>query len=229
MRLLAVDTTTARGSVALLDDEAVAGEVRSTSTEGHSRWLLPATESLLASQRWRLEDLGAFAVTLGPGSFTGLRVGIATVQGLALGTGKPCVGAIALDVLASLASGQRGPVVPLMDAWRDEVYARVYEDGRPTGEPFSCSVEGLRGRIDPRATLLGDGTLRYGDRLRAALPEAHLLDADLFLAVPLGRLALRTVRTGGATGPEALKPLYVRDADIRPASVPSGPPVRRRP
>jgi tRNA threonylcarbamoyladenosine biosynthesis protein TsaB len=229
MRLLAVDTTTARGSLALLDEETVAGEVRTTEAEGHSRWLLPALESLLASRRWRLEDLAGFAVTVGPGSFTGLRVGIATVQGLALGAAKPCVGVIALDVLASLASDQRGPVVALMDAWRDEVYARVYEDGRPTGEPFSCPVAGLRGRVDPRATLLGDGALRYGERLRAALPEARFLQADLFLAVPLGRLALGALRVGGGTGPEVLKPLYVRDVDIRPAMGPSAADVRRKP
>jgi tRNA threonylcarbamoyladenosine biosynthesis protein TsaB len=227
MRLLAVDTTTAHGSLALLDEETVAGEVRTTSTEGHSRWLVPALESLLTAQGWRLDDLTGLAVTVGPGSFTGLRVGIATVQGLALATKKPCVGVIALDALASRAAGQRGQVVALMDAWRDEVYARIYEDGRPRGEPFACPVEGIRGRVDPRATLLGDGTLRYAERLRAALPEAQILETDLFLAVPLGRLALGALRRGEGAGPEALKPLYVRDVDIRPAVSPSGRPEVR--
>jgi tRNA threonylcarbamoyladenosine biosynthesis protein TsaB len=221
MRLLAVDTTTAHGSLALLDDETVAGEVRTTSTEGHSRWLLPALESLLASRGWRLGDLTGFAVTVGPGSFTGLRVGIATVQGLALGTKKPCVGVTALDVLASRAAGRSGQVVALMDAWRDEVYARIYESGHPTGEPFACPVDRIRGRVDPRATLLGDATVRYAERLRAALPEAEILETDLFLAVPLGRLALGAFRREEGVGPEALKPLYVRDVDIRPAASPS--------
>ena len=161
MKVLALDTTTARGSVALLVDGQVAGEVRTVTADGHSRWLLPAVEQLLLQHGFRARDLDGFAVTTGPGSFTGQRVGLATVQGLALGTDRPCVGLSALDVLASL-SGVAGPVVALMDAWRSEVYACVYEGGRPLGPARAgalaesrgprAQAHGLRGRRGPQVS-----------------------------------------------------------------------------
>jgi tRNA threonylcarbamoyladenosine biosynthesis protein TsaB len=231
MRVLALDTTTAHGSVAVLDEAGVVGEVRQTAEEGHSRWLLPAIESLLGARGWGLADLGGFAVTIGPGSFTGLRVGIATVQGLALGAGRPCVGRSTLDVLASLVPEVTGPLVALVDAWRDEVYARPYEAGEPRGEPFSCPVEGLASRVAATSTFVGEGARRYAERLRRALPRGRIVETDPFLAVPLGRLALRALREGGGRGPEELAPLYVRGADIRPGPPrgPAGAPDRKRP
>ena len=88
MRVLAMDTTTTRGAVALVEDHQVVGEVRVVTADGHSRWLLPAVEQLLHQQGWAALELDGFAVTTGPGSFTGQRVGLATVQGLALGTSR---------------------------------------------------------------------------------------------------------------------------------------------
>jgi tRNA threonylcarbamoyladenosine biosynthesis protein TsaB len=214
MRVLAIDTTTARGSVALLDDEVVRGEVCVTAAEGHSRWLFPAIERLL-SPVGGPSGVTGLAVTLGPGSFTGLRVGIAAVQGLALGAAKPCVGISALDVLASLVSPSLGPVVAIMDAWRGEVYACVYEGGVAQGAPFGGLVEEVAARLPERAVLIGDGVARHADRLRTFRPDARLQTEEAFLAVPLARLALEALRARQGIGPEALTPLYIRGADIR--------------
>lgn len=215
VRVLAVDTTTARGSVALVVGGRVAGEVRVTSQEGHSRWLFAAADQLLGPRGHRSLDVDGFAVTLGPGSFTGVRVGIATVQGLALGAGRPCVGLSALDVLASRAGTEEATVVALMDAWRDEVYAGVYEAGQPAGPARAGPLAALVSLLPPRSIFVGDGALRFRDRIGQLWPQARVLETDLFLAAPLGRLAERAFRQGEGKGPESLTPLYLRGADIR--------------
>jgi tRNA threonylcarbamoyladenosine biosynthesis protein TsaB len=218
MKVLALDTTTVRGSVALLVDGQVAGEVRTTTADGHSRWLLPAVEQLLHQQGRRVFDLDGFAVTTGPGSFTGQRVGLATVQGLALGANQPCVGLSALDVLASLA-GPEGPAVALMDAWRNEVYACVYEGGRPLGPASAGPLAGLVPLVPKHAVFLGDGAVKFRDEIGRLWPEARVLETELFLAVPTGRLAAQAFGRGEGRGPESLLPLYLRGAvDRQPRS-----------
>ncbi len=216
MRVLALDTTTVRGSLALLVDGEVAAEVRITSALGHSRWVFPALGAALSALGFKPRDLDGLAVTLGPGSFTGIRVGIAAMQGLAAGLSKPCLGLSALDVLASLVPGR--PAVALMDAWRNEVYAGVYADGVAASRPYSGPLEGLASRMPRHPVVLGDGLHRYRERIQERWPEAEILDADLFLAAPLGRLAGPMLAAGRGRGPEALTPLYIRGADIRPPS-----------
>lgn len=211
MKLLALDTTTTRGSVALLVDEKVAGEVRVATADGHSRWLMSAVDQILLQHGLGARDLDGFAVTTGPGSFTGQRVGIATAQGLALGTGRPCVGLSALDVLASLTRVE-GAVVSLMDAWRSEVYARVFEAGRPLGPARAGALAGLVPHVPKHATFVGDGALKFRDQIALLWPEARVLETDLFLAVPTGRLAAQALGRGEGRGPESLLPLYLRGA-----------------
>jgi tRNA threonylcarbamoyladenosine biosynthesis protein TsaB len=213
MRVLALDTTTFRGSLAWLEGDDLLGEIRVSSAEGHSAWLMAGVDLLLSSLGRSLADLDGLAVTLGPGSFTGLRVGIATVQGLALGAGKPCVGLSALDVLASQVP--RGPVVAVMDAFRNEVYAGVYEDGRPVGPPYCGPLEGLPFRRGEPPVFLGDGVLRYRDLLRRLWPQGRTLEVDLLLAAPLARLAAPALAEGRGSGPGTLTPLYLRGADLR--------------
>jgi tRNA threonylcarbamoyladenosine biosynthesis protein TsaB len=212
MRVLALDTTTAQGSLALLEDQELLAEVRVTSALGHSRWVFPALQAVLRALGLMPRDLDGLAVTLGPGSFTGIRVGIAAVQGLAAGLGKPCLGLSALDVLACLSP--RRPAVALRDAWRNEVYAGIY-GGAQDAPPFAGPLEGLGERMPPRAVVLGDGAQRYRERILELWPDATIASPDLFLAAPLARLAAPLLAAGRGHGPEALAPLYVRGADIR--------------
>src|SRR2546423_923590 len=106
MKVLAVDTTSARESVALAVDGAVVGEVRLRTADAHSRRVLPAIAFLVESAGLAPRDLEGYAVVVGPGSFTGVRVGISTVQGLALAAGRPCLGLSTLDVLAATIRGE---------------------------------------------------------------------------------------------------------------------------
>src|SRR5689334_21377008 len=105
MKVLAVDTTSERESVALADDAVVLAEVRRRQVGRPSVHVLPALEFLLRSAGLAAADVEAYAVTLGPGSFTGVRVGISTVQGLALASGRPCLGVSTLDLLARQIEG----------------------------------------------------------------------------------------------------------------------------
>src|SRR5262245_29195740 len=125
--LLALDTSTERESVAVVEGGAVAGEVRLRTADSHSRRLLPTVDFLLSTLGLSPGELAGFAVTVGPGSFTGLRVGLSTVQGLALAASRPCLGLSTLDVLAARLIGRGESLVALMDAYRGQVFGAVYD------------------------------------------------------------------------------------------------------
>ena len=219
MRVLAVDTTTERGSVAVTEDDSVAGEVRLVSPDGHSRRLLPAVDFLLQSLGLRPGDIAGYAVTTGPGSFTGLRVGLSTVQGLALGAGRPCVGMSALEVLAARIAGAAPASVALMDAYRGEVYGAVYdEQGRAVGPATVERPDALVGRTPERAAFVGDGARRHRDLILALRPYALFPARSLFLAGTLARLAAPRLQRGEGVSPAGLRPLYLREPDIRKAA-----------
>jgi tRNA threonylcarbamoyladenosine biosynthesis protein TsaB len=216
VRVLAVDTTTERGSVAVTEDDCVRGEVRLASSEGHSRRLLPAVDFLLHSLGLRPGDVEAFAVTTGPGSFTGLRVGLSTVQGLALGAGRPCLGMSALDVLAARIAGTAPASVALMDAYRGEVYGAVYDaEGSMVGRASVERPEVLIARTPAVAAFVGDGAHRHRELIASLRPGALFPPRSLFLAGTLGRLAAPRLKRGEGVAPAELRPLYLREPDIR--------------
>jgi tRNA threonylcarbamoyladenosine biosynthesis protein TsaB len=216
VRVLAVDTTTSRGSLAVVGAEGVMAEVRVTAPDGHSRWLLSAVDVVLRGLGIRPLDLDGFAVTSGPGSFTGLRVGLSSVQGLALACGARCLGLSSLDVLALAVAGSAPRVVALVDAFRGEVYAGVYD--RLGGLDGACRVGRLEPVLEglpPGTAFVGDGAGRHRDVIRAAVPGAVFPEIDLFLAVGLGRVAIERLSRGEGGSPADLRPLYLREADIR--------------
>jgi tRNA threonylcarbamoyladenosine biosynthesis protein TsaB len=213
--VLAVDTTTPRASVALVDAEAVLGEVRWIS-ESHSERLMPAIAFLMSGQSVSPRELDGFAVATGPGSFTGLRVGLSTVQGLALAAGRPSVGVSSLDVLAAKIVGRAERLVAMTDAFRDEVYGGVYDGlgtrvSQPVLERWERFVEG----VPDGAAFIGDGARRYRSEILARRPGSVFPDRSLFLAAALGRLAEPLLLAGRGVPPEALRPLYLRDVSAR--------------
>ena len=211
MRILAVDTTTERGSVAVVSGGEVLGEVRLRSGMGHSKRLMPAIAFLLDGLGLSAPDIEGYAVTAGPGSFTGLRVGLSCVQGLALASGRPCLGLSTLDVLAARIAGAAPTVVAAMDAYRGEVYACVFEaDGRRRSDPVIAAPGPAFAGLPAGTAFIGDGAIRYREEIRGAVTGARFPPRSAFLAGTLGRLAEPVLAAGGGVAPAALRPLYLR-------------------
>jgi tRNA threonylcarbamoyladenosine biosynthesis protein TsaB len=220
VRILAVDTTTQRGSVAVVEQGELLGELRLLSGKDHSERLLPAIDFLLRGLGGGPAGIGGYAVALGPGSFTGIRIGISTIQGLALGEPRPCLGVSALDVLAARARGIAPAVVAMMDAWRDEVYAAVYDaEARLVAGPFVEAPERVLLRAPAGAAYIGAGALRYRDEILAHDRDACIPERSLYLAGTLGRLAEPRLSAGEGVPPHALRALYVRAPDaVKPTA-----------
>jgi tRNA threonylcarbamoyladenosine biosynthesis protein TsaB len=218
VRVLAVDTSSPRGSVAVVGPEGVVAEARVVTAEGHSRWLLPAVSALLQGLAVEARAIDAFAVTTGPGSFTGLRVGLGSVQGLALASGRPCVGLSTLDVLAASAAPLSETTVALIDAFRGEVFSGVYDaGGRLRGERAVGALADLLARVPAGSAFVGDVALAQREAIRDAVAGATFPEWARFLAPALGGKAL-SLAASGATVPAAdLRPVYLRAADIRPS------------
>ena len=217
MKVLAVDTTSERESVALADDLVVRAEAR-VRAAGHSRQILAAVEFVLRSAGVAADEVDGYAVTMGPGSFTGVRVGLSTVQGLALASGKPCLGVSTLDVLAATIAGEAPTLVAMVDAARaGQVFAAVYDaEARPREEPRSEAAEAIVGRVEGALAVIGDGADRYRAEILSRRPDALFPRRDLYLAGTLALLAGPRLAAGEGAPPGALRPLYLRAADIRP-------------
>jgi tRNA threonylcarbamoyladenosine biosynthesis protein TsaB len=220
MKVLAVDTTSERESIALIEDGVLHGEVRLRAAEGHSRQLLPAIAFVLDAAGLAAAEIDGYAVTVGPGSFTGLRVGLSTVQGLALAGGRPCLGLSTLDVLAALVTGEAATLVPMVDAGRaQQVFAALYDaEARRLEDPQAEAPESLAQRVPGPVAFVGDGADRYRAEIRARRPDALFPRRSLYLAGTLARIAEPRLAAGEGTPPGALRPLYLRAADIRLAS-----------
>jgi tRNA threonylcarbamoyladenosine biosynthesis protein TsaB len=218
VRVLAVDTASPRGSLAVAGPEGLLAEARVVTAEGHSRWLLPAVSALLHGLGLDPRSVDVFAVTTGPGSFTGLRVGLGSVQGLALAAGRPCVGLATLDVLAGSATGASGTIVALIDAFRGEVYSGVYDaTGRLRGQRTVGLLAAVLEGLPSGSAFVGDPAVAHRETIRRAVPGAAFPDWPRFLAPPLAAAALRLGAAGAAVSPADLRPLYLRAADIRPS------------
>ena len=218
--LLTLSTATTMASLALTRGETLLAELSLLPSGTPSDILLPAIDRLLADLAMPIEDVDFFAAVLGPGAFTGLRVGVATIKGLALATGKPVVGVSSLQSLALQVPDVATKVYALVDARKGEVYAGCYnwEAGMPQliGEEKVIDPVLLLDEIADDAIFVGDGAVAYrtlivrqlGSRAKFAPWPANSLRAG-----SAAMLALDQLRTLGATTPERLNPVYIRPSD----------------
>ncbi|MBQ9121794.1 MAG: tRNA (adenosine(37)-N6)-threonylcarbamoyltransferase complex dimerization subunit type 1 TsaB [Clostridia bacterium] len=126
MKILAIDTTANTASVAVIENTTLLALQTANAKNTHSEVLLPMIKSCLDSLKLTVENMDAFACSSGPGSFTGVRIGAATIKGLAFGTGKPCISVSSLEALAENMSGFNGIVCPAMNARRGQVYSAIF-------------------------------------------------------------------------------------------------------
>lgn len=222
MLVLALDTTTRRGSVALARDGAIVDVWAGDAAITHGQRLPGDLMRLLDQQHLRVADIDLFAVAAGPGSFTGLRIGIATMQGLALANAKNIVGISALDALyhATLISGVGGEVAVWMDAARGEVFSARYRDGTVADGPsVEIPAEVLarwsrrNGDREHVMRFVGEGAILYRDLIQAALPAAVVHSEVPMLAPTIALLAEAQARRQESVVPDAIRPLYVRRPD----------------
>jgi tRNA threonylcarbamoyladenosine biosynthesis protein TsaB len=215
MRILAIDTTLAACSVGVSADDARPPVILSEVIgRGHAERLLGMVCAAMAAAGLRVADLDRIAVTIGPGSFTGVRVGIAAARGLALVTGCAAVGIGTLAVLAERARALAGarPVLAVLDARRGEVYAQSFDrHGAPLGPPEATAAELVAERVDQKILLAGAGA----DQILAELGQfdaARIVHRD---AAPDVAALLRLGRHAPAPA-SAPRPLYLRPPDAKP-------------
>jgi tRNA threonylcarbamoyladenosine biosynthesis protein TsaB len=228
MLVLALDATTRAGSCALARDGRVLREEASDQTLPPAARLPGELIALLEHEDVALADVDIFSVATGPGSFTGLRIAIATMQGLALATGKPLIGVSGFEALAAIGGArQLGAsqhpfheghvrIAAWVDAWRNEVYAALYEAGREVDPPTVARPELLLPRLAGADTLfVGDGAAVHAEAIRAALGDRARFANPLtpLLAGAIAELATETARAGHRPPPHAIRPLYVRRPD----------------
>lgn len=219
--ILAIENSGLCGSVALLSPSHCIGEHSLLSKLTHSKRLLASIQQLLRETDTDWDNIDAIAVCLGPGSFTGLRIGLSTVKGLAMATGIPLIGVSSLDALACQFSFVSIGVCPILDARKNEVYAAFYQTGqnelmKRTSDYLVLSPEKLIEHIDSPTLFVGDGIEVYGDLLRTELGEKALFaPAQLYFsrAASIGFLALPLWKKQEFLDPATAVPVYVRASD----------------
>ncbi len=219
MRVLALETSTLAGGVALCEDGRVVGLSLLDVALTHSERLMAMVDRLLEDCRWRLAQIEGLAVSIGPGSFTGLRVGAATVKGLALALGMPVAPVPTLDALAANLPFADAPVCPLLDARKGEVYLSFY---RWNGEAMERQSEYVALPPHVAAERLPTPVIVLGDGVPACRPYLGRLGREVHVAPPaqsvpsaavVGQIGQAMLAAGRGISGDALEPLYLRPSE----------------
>ncbi len=227
MIVLAMDTSTRTGSVAVAGEDGLIAEYNLNIAETHASRLMPMIDQVLKDAHLTITEMDAIAVGLGPGSFTGLRIGIATAKGLAMALNKPIVGIPTLDALAHNLSYTPGLICPILDAKRGEIYAALYHyhgytlpGGRQAlkklTEDLVLTMKELLRRINEQVTFLGDAIDIYRDPIEKELGK-KVSFAPHHLRLPraanVATLGLEKLKAGEKGPLPKIRPLYVRRAE----------------
>lgn len=221
MKVFGIDTSTSCGAVGLIDDGEVISEYLLNIPVTHSERLLGAIEFVLREARCSIENIDGWAVALGPGSFTGLRIGVSTVKGLALATGKPVAGVSVLDVLASQIAPTPHLICPILDARKKEVYTAFYryEEGsslKRQSDYQAIRPEDLVKKIKEQTIFLGDGLKTYGDFLLNSLPSLAIFPPDplhISHGSMVAKLGFEILKKGEHLNLSTFSPLYIRPSE----------------
>jgi tRNA threonylcarbamoyladenosine biosynthesis protein TsaB len=226
MRILGIDTATSCGGVGIIDDDAVVAEYAFHREETPSAQLIPAIQALLQEARIAIHEIDGIAVSMGPGSFTGLRVGLSAVKGFALAAERPVAGVPTLDALAAQLPSTPSLICPLVDARKGEVYTALYKQGG-NGKveqlsPYQVlSPARLLEELPLQETVfVGDGVDVYGELVRERLAgKAFFVSPHLncLRGSTVAERGLQHIKEGKKDDISSLVPIYVRrsDAEIK--------------
>ena len=222
MKILGIDTSTPIGSVAVIDGDNLVAEHTLNIVQAHSSRLMPAIDGILKWSDITADTLDGCAVGIGPGSFTGIRIGVATIKSLCYALNKPIVGVSTLEAIAYNLRWTNGIICPLLDARRSEVYGAIFQGGsewQRLSEDLCLSIEDFLDHLDPHTSskrtinFVGDGLATYGDVIHERLNErVHF--ADPIFNVPRGatiaHLGKQRLQNGDIDDYWTLVPNYVR-------------------
>ena len=217
MKILAFDSTSLTASVAVCEDDKLLGQITLNNGNTHSETLLPMAEQLFRMLSLTADDIEIFACSSGPGSFTGVRIGAATVKGLAFGSGKPCVGVSTLEALAYNLRGYKGIICPVMNARRSQVYTAIFESDGKNIKRVSEDMAIAASELDLKLFELGADVYLVGDGIEVAL---SCFEKTTVCATPeelryqsaysVAQVALKEYKEGRSVSDKELVATYLR-------------------
>jgi len=212
-RVLALDAALSACSVAVLFEGEVVAHRRSDMARGQAAALLPMVREAMSEAGFSYESIDLVAVSIGPGHFTGLRIGLAAAQGLAVAWGLPLAGVTTLEAVAAAAAAEPYPLVAALETKREDLYVQTFLGGRGQGDPMALAPESAGRGPWPAGplALAGDGAPRLATLLERLGRQVNLLGPLLPDAVEVGRLAAGRYGTVAAL---AARPLYLRPPDV---------------
>ena len=235
MKILSVDTSTPTCTVGLVNGDGVLAESVDSSGQTHARHLMGMIDSTVSAAGIPVQDIDGFAVITGPGTFTGLRIGIGSIKGLAFALSKPVAGVTSLAALAAQADLPTKVICPVMDARRNEVYHGFYVSGKcepqQVGKPRVAPPLELVKNVHEPCQFIGNGARLYREMFEAALgPLAQFSrpSLDTIQAGTIAKLALKQFQKNETQDLHAVAPYYIRrsDAEVHARNLHSSrPPV----
>ncbi|MFX0548263.1 tRNA (adenosine(37)-N6)-threonylcarbamoyltransferase complex dimerization subunit type 1 TsaB [Hathewaya histolytica] len=221
MKILSLDSSSESASCALLEDNKLLGEITFNYKKQHSVIIMPIIDYLLKNTETDITDIDGFVISKGPGSFTGLRIGMATIKGLSQGLNKPLTSVSSLDALAYNLAFSDGIICPIMDALRNTVYTSIYkfENSKLIRlcDYMAIHIDELIEKVKEyncKVTFIGDGTYKLKQHLIDNLSDVDLNFApthlNLVKASSLGELGLNSLNEGNAENIFALSPIYLK-------------------
>lgn len=223
MIILSVDSSSKVATVALMKDQKLLGEITLNDKKEHSVILMSIIEDLLKNNSLTIDDIDGYVVSKGPGSFTGLRIGMATIKGLSFGSNKPYVSISSLDALAHSVSNFDGLICPIMDALRNSVYTALYKNN--SSSSYSNKLEKLLDytaldidelieaikKKNEKVIFIGDGVDKFKDYLIKNCPNCYFPPnhINLIRASSLGELGSELLKNGISDDPNST-PFYLK-------------------
>jgi tRNA threonylcarbamoyladenosine biosynthesis protein TsaB len=221
MRVLGIDTSTSWGTIGLIAGEQILCEYSLEGKASHSERILKTIDRVLGDCGVSMGEIDGFAISIGPGSFTGLRIGVSSVKGLAFATGKPVAGVSSLDALAHNARYFPDLICPMLDARKGEVYTALYrnaEKGRLTKLVPEMAIKPIKllEEINGETLFLGNGVYSYGDLICSTLKGlAHIAASpfNLIHGIVVAQLGRQKLEKGEYLNLEGFTPQYLRKSE----------------
>ncbi len=220
MRVFGIDTCCMAATAAIVDERIMVAQTVVNKNKTHSQMMMPLVEQMFEAAELQAADMDAFAAAVGPGSFTGVRIGVATAKAMAQAANKPCIEVSTLEALAFSSKFFDGIVCPILDARRDQVYNALFRGGR-NGLQRLCPDRALSldelldelGNMGGDVLFMGDGTLVFEEKIRSVLGDRALFAPRLLnmnLGGAVAEIGIEKLKNGDTVEYGKLVPSYVR-------------------